>query len=122
MPQSTIATLHPSKLRTSNLPTDQQAVLSTLSSLAPLPPEIHQRLASVSSTLELKVDTFAHSIHTLETWRAQAERVADRVLAGVAETLEKREKSVLQKAGVSGVDGKEVLKALAGVINGKGAG
>ncbi|KAI9889749.1 MAG: hypothetical protein M1814_004951 [Vezdaea aestivalis] len=102
------------------LPADQLPLHQLLSQQEPLHRTTHTRLSALTSTLELSTDTLSHAVHAIESWRTQAERVGDAVLGGVAARLEERKEQVREKAGTKNVDGVEVLRALAGALDGDG--
>lgn len=82
-----------------------------------------QRIGTIASTLEFKIDKLADGAHKLEQYRAGAQRLADHVLSVGAEKLEERDKSVREKssAAIGGqVDPLERLRGLSRVLNKRG--
>lgn len=68
------------------------------------PAQLNARLRTVASTLERSVDAFADGIHGLGSFRTQAERVADVLLARAAQALEERSEGRPTAAGEAGDD------------------
>jgi kinetochore protein Mis13/DSN1 len=81
-----------------------------------------QRIGTIASSLEFKIDKLADGAHKLEQYRAGAQRLADRVLAVGAEKLEERDRGVREKSsGGSGqVDALDRLRGLSRVLNKRG--
>ncbi|KAF2088045.1 hypothetical protein K490DRAFT_56609 [Saccharata proteae CBS 121410] len=108
----------------------QLAIFSTLSISDPAaepstaPPrvqtsDIQYRIQQITTSLEPNIDIFAGGVHTVEQYRAAAERVADRVLGAAADRLEERERETREKSGTAGVGTGDVLRALGGALNGR---
>ncbi|TIA38018.1 hypothetical protein D6C78_04309 [Aureobasidium pullulans] len=82
-----------------------------------------QRIGTIASTLEFKIDKLADGAHKLEQYRAGAQRLADHLLSVGAEKLEERDKSVREKSSASTggqVDSLERLRGLSRVLNKRG--
>ncbi|THX25966.1 hypothetical protein D6D10_09816 [Aureobasidium pullulans] len=82
-----------------------------------------QRIGTIASTLEFKIDKLADGAHKLEQYRAGAQRLADHVLSVGAEKLEERDKSVREKSSAATggqVDPLERLRGLSRVLNKRG--
>lgn len=87
---------------------------------------LSNRITSLAAKIEPAIDLFADGVHKVSQYRIAAERVADRVLAYSAQNLDRRSRETqAQAAGERGVEGggvrdvKEVLGALASVLNGR---
>ncbi|MCJ1474416.1 hypothetical protein MMC13_003074 [Lambiella insularis] len=77
---------------------------------------IQTRLQDVSRYLEFKIDTFAENIHVLSQYRAEADRLADRVLETSADVLEERERQRAERGGGE-IGTREVLRGLSRMID-----
>lgn len=82
-------------------------------------------ISALAAKLEPAIDIFADGVHKVAQLRGTAERVADKILGSAAEGLEERSREVrVQAASERGVPGegvadvRDVLNALAGVLNG----
>lgn len=95
----------------------QTSILETLKASEALPSTLAARLQKITSELEPQVDAFADGVHHMAQYRVAAERVADRLLSSAAEKLEEREQKVREAAGTTSMGAREVLSALAGVLN-----
>lgn len=87
---------------------------------------LSQQTSHLAAKLEPAIDIFADGIHKVCQYRLAAERVADRILSSAAEGLEQRSQETQALAAAErGVPGdgvrdvKDVLHALAGVLNGE---
>lgn len=95
---------------------DDKPTASTSSTLD----STRQRIGTIASTLEFKIDRLADGAHRLEQYRASAHRLADRVLEVGAEKLEERDKGLRERNGGSGqVDALDRLRGLSRVMNKK---
>ena len=76
-------------------------------------------MQTVNRNLEFEIDKFANSVHTLDTFKDAADRVADDILAMGAGALEKRDREGKRRAnGEAGEVGtRDVLRALSRVID-----
>lgn len=95
----------------------QAAILDTLKSSESLPASIATRLQKITSDLEPQIDAFADGIHRIGQYRISAERVANRILSSAAQKFERRDQAAKEAAGTAGVGAREVLSALASVLN-----
>ncbi|KAF2104020.1 hypothetical protein NA57DRAFT_70234 [Rhizodiscina lignyota] len=87
---------------------------------------LSNHLSSLTAKIEPAVDLFADGVHKISQYRVAAERVADRILASSAQSLERRSRETqAQAAAERGIEGegvrdmKGVLGALASVLNGQ---
>lgn len=78
-----------------------------------------QRVGTIASSLEFKIDKLADGAHKLEQYTAGAQRLADRVLGVGAEKLEERDRGVREKSssGSGQVDALDRLRGLSRVLN-----
>lgn len=78
-----------------------------------------QRIGTIASSLEFKIDKLADGAHKLEQYTAQAQKLADRVLSVGAEKLEERDRGVREKSssGSGQVDALDRLRGLSRVLN-----
>lgn len=85
-----------------------------------LPLSIAKRLQRVTLDLEPQIDAFADGIHRISQYRIVAEQVADRILCATAEKLQRRDQAAREASGTAAVGPREVLSALALVLNQQG--
>ena len=95
----------------------QIPILETVREMESLPSSISKRLQRVTLELEPQIDAFADGIQRISQYRIAAERVADRILKVTAEKLEKRDQKAREVSGTAAVGSREVLSALANVLN-----
>lgn len=78
-----------------------------------------QRVGTIASSLEFKIDKLADGAHKLEQYTAQAQKLADRMLSVGAEKLEERDRGVREKSssGSGQVDALDRLRGLSRVLN-----
>lgn len=95
----------------------QASILEALRASESLPSTIAHRLQNITADLEPQIDAFADGVHRIAQYRLAAERVADRILSTAAERLAMREQRVREAAGTTSMGPKEVLSALASVLN-----
>ncbi|KAI9795986.1 MAG: hypothetical protein M1833_006562 [Piccolia ochrophora] len=95
---------------------DQAALLTSLTSLAPLTTPTQTSLTSVASSLEFSIDRFADNLHKLTQHRDTADRVAGTVLRLVHDRLRVRDETVRRETGTVDVPVQEVLRSLAEVV------
>lgn len=75
-----------------------------------------ERLRSLQSSLEYKVDQFADGIHKLEQYQETVGRVTDKILAMSAVRLEERDRQEKEEIGTRDVPMQEVLKSLSRIL------
>lgn len=91
---------------------------SPLPSFPPIayPSSLTSRINTVMNTIEPTIDVFADGIHQLSQYRSVADRVADRLLASAASSLEARDGEARESAEMNNVGVGEVLGALGKVM------
>lgn len=75
-----------------------------------------ERIKSITSGLEFKIDRFADGVHKLEVYRETAGKVADRVLALSAQRLGERKRREKEAIGTKELPVQEVLRELSSLL------
>ena len=78
--------------------------------------QVSERLKTVQSGLEFKVDQFADGVHKLEQYQETAGRVAKKILALSAVRLEERERKEKEEIGTRDLPMQEVLRSLSRIL------
>lgn len=123
LPPNTTSIL-PSHINASLLDPEQAAILATLTSHSAdsVRAEAQQRLQTLYSGLQFKVDQFADGVHKVEQYQQTVGRVADRILALSAVRLEEREKKEKESIGTRDLPMQEVLRSLSRILPDAGGG
>ena len=97
---------------------EQAAILATISSVTALDlrKDISERLRSLQTTLEFKVDQFADGVHKLVQYQETTARAADKILALSAVRLEERERKAKEEVGTRDLPMQEVLRSLSRIL------
>jgi kinetochore protein Mis13/DSN1 len=116
--------LEPSQIDASLLDPEQAAILSELasSSAQDLRKQASERLRTLQSELEFKVDQFADGVHKLEQYQETVGRVADKILAMSAVRLEERDRREKEEIGTRDLPMQEVLRSLSRILPESGSG
>lgn len=114
----------PSHINASLLDPEQAAILATLTSHSAdsIRANAQQRLQTLYSGLQFKVDQFADGVHKVEQYQQTVGRVADKILALSAVRLEEREKKEKEAIGTRDLPMQEVLRSLSRILPDAGGG
>lgn len=105
------------QIDTSLLDPEQAAILSGLGlSALEISNQTSERLKTLQSGLEFKIDQFADGVHKVEQYRETASRVADKILAVSAVRLEERDRREKEEIGTRDVPMQEVLRSLSRIL------
>ncbi|KAN0112897.1 Mis12-Mtw1 protein family domain containing protein [Hyaloscypha variabilis] len=110
--------LSPSQIEASLLDPEQAAILAEISSTSALDlrNQAAERLRTLQSSLEFKVDQFADGVHKLEQYQETVGRVADKILALSAVRLEDRDRKEKEEIGTRDLPMQEVLRSLSRIL------
>lgn len=112
------ADIGPSDIDPTLLDPEQASILDELKSFSALDirAKATQRLQSLLSGLEFKVDQFADGVHKLEQYQETVGRVADKILALSAVRLEEKDRREREEIGTRDVPMQEVLRSLSRIL------
>ena len=110
--------LSPSQIDASLLDPEQAAILAEVSTTSALDlrNQASERLRTLQSGLEFKVDQFADGVHKLEQYQETVGRVADKILALSAVRLEDRDRKEKEEIGTRDLPMQEVLRSLSRIL------
>ncbi|KAE9375498.1 hypothetical protein N431DRAFT_454132 [Stipitochalara longipes BDJ] len=110
--------LSPSQIDASLLDPEQAAILAEISSTSALDlrNQAAERLRTLQSGLEFKVDQFADGVHKLEQYQETVGRVAVKMLALTAVRLEDRDRKEKEEIGTRDLPMQEVLRSLSRIL------
>jgi kinetochore protein Mis13/DSN1 len=116
--------LSPSQIDTSLLDPEQAAILATInsSSADQLRDQTSEKLQTIQSSLEFKVDQLIDGVHKLEQYEETTSRAADKILALCAMRLEERDKREKEAIGTRDIPMQEVLRSLSRILPESGRG
>lgn len=103
----------------SSLLTPEQAAIfaeATSSSALEVRKQASERVESLQSDLEFKVDRFADGVHKLEQYQQTVGRVADKILALSAVRLDQRDQREKEEIGTRDLPMQEVLRSLSRIL------
>jgi kinetochore protein Mis13/DSN1 len=116
--------LDASQIDASLLDPEQAAILATVASALALDlrKRASEQLRAVQTGLEFKVDQFADGVHKLEQYQETATRVAEKILAFSAVSLEGRDRKEKEEVGTRDLPIQEVLRSLSRILPESGSG
>jgi kinetochore protein Mis13/DSN1 len=110
--------ISPSQIDASLLDPEQAAILAIVSSSSALSlrNEASERLKTIQTGLEFRVDQFADGVHKLEQYQETAGRAANKILALSAVRLEERDRKEKEETGTRDLPMQEVLRSLSRIL------
>ena len=90
----------------------QEALLKDFASQDPMEPRVASRLRDLTTSLEFKIDTFAHGVHKIGKFRETTEEAVEKIQKNATKTLEQREEKALEENGTAGVGLRDVMRQL----------
>lgn len=110
--------LDASHIDSSLLTPEQAAIFAEVTSLSALEirKQASERVQSLQSDLEFKVDRFADGVHKLEQYQHTVGRVADKILALSAVRLDQRDQREKEEIGTRDLPMQEVLRSLSRIL------
>ncbi|KAH9212187.1 Mis12-Mtw1 protein family-domain-containing protein [Leptodontidium sp. 2 PMI_412] len=110
--------IDPSHIDTSFLTPEQATILAEVTSTSALEirKQASERIQSLHSDLEFKVDQFADGVHKIEQYQQTVGRVADKILALSAVRLDERDRREKEEIGTRDLPIQEVLRSLSRIL------